>query len=234
MPTITEIFEGFPGRARRGYLGWSSCYLIRTDDGASYLFDCAGPGDRGELRTRLQDNGVAPDELTAVVISHFHYDHAANWDLFSSAKFYIHERELDYIESGEAGGDLGLLRNQLQALKDSVNVNVVRGDQQPLGDLTLLHLPGHTPGSMGLQLGRSILCSDALKHRWDIERSEVSLPVWNPQTARKSIARLAESADTLYPGHDSPLKKQRDTWQATRTPTEMLSFANGASQAISL
>ena len=234
MANIVEIFQGFPGRAGRGYLGWSSCYLVQTDDGSSYLFDCAGPGDRGELKTRLEQHGVKPEALTGVVLSHFHFDHAANWDLFSDAVFYVHEREVEYIESGEAGTDLGLLRHNLRALKDSVNLTVVRGERQPLGDLTLLHMPGHTPGSMALQMERSIFCSDALKHRCDIERSDVSLPVWDPKAARRSIDNLVEHADMLYPGHDSPLTKEAGVWVPARTPSETISFANGESQLISL
>jgi hypothetical protein len=45
---IDVIFQGFPGRTERGYMGWSSVVFIETQD-AKILFDTGGTGERSVL-----------------------------------------------------------------------------------------------------------------------------------------------------------------------------------------
>lgn len=71
---VVPLFSGFPAASDRGFLGWSSCVLLRGR--APMLFDTAGYPERAVLLGRLAEHGVDPEQVGAVFLSHFHFDHA--------------------------------------------------------------------------------------------------------------------------------------------------------------
>src|SRR6201997_4144241 len=104
MANIDILLGGFPGRSERGYLGWSGCYLVATSKGERILFDTPGYNERAVVVAKLAERGISPASLDLVILSHLHFDHAANWDLFPRAEIVVHERELAYATSSEADG----------------------------------------------------------------------------------------------------------------------------------
>jgi glyoxylase-like metal-dependent hydrolase (beta-lactamase superfamily II) len=219
---ISTLLQGFPGRSERGYLGWSACYLVTTARGERILFDTGGYNERAVVVAKLAERGITPDAVDVLVLSHLHFDHAANWDVFPKAEIVVHERELAYASSLEADG--AVLRFHAQALRDESRVRAVSGDGIALTpELTLLHVPGHTPGAMALAAGGSVLCGDAVKSRWDLEGT-LSPPWWNQEEALRSIQRLQSLADVLLPGHDAPLARVGGQWKPRSTPALRIFF----------
>ena len=127
MAKIEILLGGFPGRSERGYLGWSGCYLVTTTKGERILFDTAGYNERAVVVAKLAERGLSPESLDLVILSHLHFDHAANWDVFPKAEIVVHERELAYAASPEADG--AILRFHSQALRAERRVRVVAGDE---------------------------------------------------------------------------------------------------------
>ncbi|MDI3316931.1 MAG: MBL fold metallo-hydrolase [Bacillota bacterium] len=212
---IRTLLDGFPGRSERGYLGWSSCHLVVTGRGRRILFDTCGMNERVELLPRLRAAGAEAEEVDLVVLSHLHFDHAANWDLLPRAEILVHRRELAYATSAEA--DVAVLRDHARELARHPRLRLVDGEAELGEGLRLLEVPGHTPGSLALQVGGAVLCGDALKNRWDLAGG-VPEPVWEPRQARRAIERLAASAERLYPGHDAPLQRRGDAWEPLSRP----------------
>jgi len=222
MAEINILLGGFPGRSERGYLGWSGCYLLTTSKGQKVLFDTAGYNERAVVVAKLAERGISPQSLDLVILSHLHFDHAANWDVFPKAEIVVHERELAYAASPEADG--AVLRFHAQALRAERRVRAVAGDEIVLTpELTLLHVPGHTPGAIALAVEGAILCGDALKSRWDL-RGKLSPPWWNEAEAMRSIERLKASGAVLYPGHDAPLERVGGEIKPRATPSVRIYF----------
>lgn len=232
MPKMHELLSGFPARSDRGYLGWSSCFLIETDDGGRTLFDTGGYNERGTLPQRLQALDVPLEAVDAVVLSHFHFDHAANWDLFPRARIYLHAAEIAYLNDEAANCDSAILRHQLTALQRDTKLVVLNEDAAIGEDLRIVHVPGHTPSSVALVHGDHVFCGDALKNRWDLGRSDVSLPVFDPPQARRSIERLCALGGVLHPGHDAALARAGDTWTAVAEPTAHLHYPDGTTTTL--
>ncbi len=79
--------------------------------GKNILFDCGfyrekfirrwHPSDFVKPSEALQNAGLKPEDITDVIISHIHWDHADGFDLFPKAKIWIQKEELEYY-SGEA------------------------------------------------------------------------------------------------------------------------------------
>ena len=231
MAQINVLLGGFPGRSERGYLGWSGCYLITTSKREHILFDTGGYNERAVLVAKLAERGLSPASLDMVVLSHLHFDHAANWDVFSQAEIVVHERELEYAASPEADG--ATLRFHAQALRTEPRLRTVSGDEIMLApELTLLHVPGHTPGAIALAAGGGILCGDALKSRWDLQ-GKLSPPWWNESAALRSIERLKLAGAVLFPGHDVPLEWSDGDIKPRGTPSVRIFFPDKSEQVVS-
>lgn len=89
--------------------------------------------DKGilQLHQNLMDNGINPSEITKVLMSHLHKDHAGgviddNKQLsFPNAKWYIQEQELQYaFEKGFPS----YITEELEVLKNAPQVNLLKGD----------------------------------------------------------------------------------------------------------
>jgi glyoxylase-like metal-dependent hydrolase (beta-lactamase superfamily II) len=76
--------------------------------------------------------------------------------------------------------------------------------------VTIIHTPGHSPGSISLQVetdqGEALITGDVL-HTGGVALSRVNpLVFWNADQAKASIDRIVEIADVIYPGHDRPFR----------------------------
>ncbi|GAB5602205.1 hypothetical protein FJNA_07300 [Thermus sp. FJN-A] len=200
---VVPVHTGFPGRSHRGYLGLSGAYLVVGR--RLLLYDTLGFGEREGLYGRLEALGFSPLDVASVVLSHLHYDHAANADLFPWAEVYVHEAELHHAErvAKDPRLDPACLAHLPKVLP---RLRAVPGGLVEKG-LALLHLPGHTPGLLGLAVeGVGALVSDAVKSRFDLEGPPAP-PCLDPEAALKSRERLW-SFPRLFPGHDVPLRRE--------------------------
>ncbi|MGE4327157.1 MAG: MBL fold metallo-hydrolase [Pseudodonghicola sp.] len=143
-------------------------HLLRHADGTLDLVDTGcGPtiyaGAGGRLPGLLDGLGIAPAEIDRVIFTHLHGDHAAGAlhpdgsPVFPAARLVMHAAEQAFWQGREdtAGGRL------LAACGDQVEVV---GDGDTLGQgMTTWHLPGHTPGHMGLRFdGGLVLLGDVI------------------------------------------------------------------------
>src|ERR1700682_1344577 len=69
------------------------------------VVDTGFDAKRGKLRNRsitrpvqegLSAAGLDPGTVSDVIITHLHYDHAGNHDLFPNAKYHLQECEMNY------------------------------------------------------------------------------------------------------------------------------------------
>ncbi len=104
----------------------------------------------------LQAIDVDPSEVELVVQTHLHWDHCGNGALFPNAEFLVQKEELRYAVA-PAEGDLELFNANGKGLPKWFDIfdqmTVIEGDRK-LGDgMSVVWLPGHTPGSQGLLVG---------------------------------------------------------------------------------
>jgi glyoxylase-like metal-dependent hydrolase (beta-lactamase superfamily II) len=197
-----------PFASARGALGWSAVLAGAASDGRVVLFDTGGPGDRATLPDRLARRGLVPGDVGLVVLSHLHYDHAANWDLFSRADLAVSTRELEHAD---AGGDWAVLRHVVEPLRRTGRLVELSGAVELDVDMLAVPAPGHTPGSVALAAGDTVLCGDAVKDRWQLAEA-LACPPAARDTTQRSVVALADRARRLWPGHDGPLERDRDRW----------------------
>ena len=228
MPTIDVLLGGFFGRSSRGFLGWSAIYLVTTSSGRRLIFDTGGYNERGTIPKLLEEHGIGVAAIDFVVLSHLHFDHAVNWDLFPNADLVVHEKE---IAHARAGDDPAVLRHQSPALLANNHLHLIREESSILENgVRLFHVPGHTPGAIALTIEDSVLSGDALKSRWDL-RGQLT-DTWNDELALQSIQKIAGLGNRIYPGHDVALERRGGNWSPCGMPRVSLIFPDGCEQAI--
>jgi N-acyl homoserine lactone hydrolase len=205
-PAYRILLPGVPVSSRRGALGWCNVVLLRRG-GRNILFDTGSYGDRRQLLDALAARGLAPADVDLVFVSHFHYDHAANAEIFP-CDVAVSERERRYAVDEEflSARDPFVPRALVPYLAQRL-VAVRSGDEVARG-VVAVELPGHTPGTMGLLLRDEgvLLSGDAVKNAWDLVHDEPPPCFAAPELALESYRRVREVAATVVPGHDRPFR----------------------------
>ena len=91
--------------------------------------------------------GLTPDDIDTVVNTHLHDDHCGNNPLFTRAKFYIQQKELEFCQSPHP-----LDYRYEPDFIDNLNVQPVDGDLELAPGFELILTPGHTPGSQTVRV----------------------------------------------------------------------------------
>ena len=208
MYTVDVLVQGYPGKSLcHGGLGWSTVTLMRGQ-GRTLLVDVGAFGVRRELRHQLQAQGVQPEEVTDVFLTHAHYDHAVNFTLFPNAKVWIGEQELSWAAAQPPGFN-PLPELYVAELMRSARVQRLQAGDEIAPGLTTLAAPGHTPGHLLLYLKAQtpiLFTGDAAKNRAELCSREVDA-TGDAQASRQSIDQIWSvwrqvPGTVLIPGHD--------------------------------
>jgi glyoxylase-like metal-dependent hydrolase (beta-lactamase superfamily II) len=181
---------------------------------------------RGRLHLRCPSDALRLMDVDAakvkdVVITHLHYDHVGNFELFPAATLHLQELEMRYATGRymcsecfrgafEAEDVVGVVRRLYEG-----RVRFHDGDAELHPGISLHLIGGHT---MGLQVvriatrrGWLVLASDASHFYANMEQTRPFPIVWSVAEMIDGYARmraLAESPAHIIPGHD-PLVLER-------------------------
>jgi glyoxylase-like metal-dependent hydrolase (beta-lactamase superfamily II) len=167
--------------------------------------------------------GVQPEEITDLILTHFHYDHSGNLEKFPNARIYIQKREMDYILGPAMGIRQAAMRNSIE-IKDTHQlierlykgqVEIIDGYEKLFGAIELHRVGGHSPGQQVVcvptKRGTVVLASD-VAHLY--ENINEGRPFWvfydlgEVFTAFKKVRSLASEPDLVVPGHDPKVMEQ--------------------------
>ncbi|MDH3319005.1 MAG: N-acyl homoserine lactonase family protein [Betaproteobacteria bacterium] len=189
-------------------------------------FNAAVAAQRGRRVTLPVEEGLRRMQVEVasvkdVVITHLHYDHVGNFDLFPQATFHLQDLEMQYATGRCMAVEAMRHAYELEDVVGMVRrvyagrVRLHDGDGEISPGVTLHHVGGHT---MGLQIvrvatrrGWVVLASDASHYYANMEQSRPFPIVYNVGDMvdgwHKARA-LADSPAHVIPGHD-PLVMDR-------------------------
>lgn len=165
--------------------------------------------------------GVQPDDVTDVLLTHMHYDHAGNLDLLPRARVHLQEAEIQYTVSHYMAykplrhafcvHDVTHVVHRL--FRDELVYHL--GDDEIAPGIQLVHVGGHTLGLQSVRVhtarGWVVLASDA-SHYYENIGHDAPFPIVHDVgqmlDGYRKLLRLAESPEHLIPGHD-PLVRSR-------------------------
>jgi glyoxylase-like metal-dependent hydrolase (beta-lactamase superfamily II) len=95
-------------------------------------------------------------------------------------------------------------------IEHNSNIREVEDGYEIEPGVTVMHTPGHSPGSISVLVetdyGRCVITGDVLHFSSVALTRKNPLVFWNDDQATKSIDRIVETADLIYPGHDRPFR----------------------------
>jgi N-acyl homoserine lactone hydrolase len=106
-------------------------------------------GGHAVLRASLAEVATTPEAIDFVVLTHLHFDHAWNLDLFPNACVIVQREELFHAIDPVATQRIFYFKETLVALlhrKRPSAFRIVDGDLDLVDGVRLLKTPGHTPG----------------------------------------------------------------------------------------
>ena len=201
-------------------IGESRTFIVDTG------FDQTMAAKRARQITRPIDQGLTAlgidvNTVQDVIITHMHYDHAGNRDLFPQARYHIQDREMAYctgrcmchpamnhpFEPDDVAGMVQRIFKGKVAFHD--------GDSQIAPGLSVHHMGGHTDGLQVVRVrtrkGWMVLASDATHFYANIEQTRPFPIVYNIGDMIEAYSRiyaLADAPQLVIPGHDPEVLKR--------------------------
>jgi len=163
----------------------------------------------------LKALGVDADTVADVIITHLHYDHVGNFDLFPAATFHLQDREMAFatgrhmrMKPFRAPMDVEHVTGMVRELYAG-RVTFHDGDAELFPGLSVHRIGGHTDGlqCVRVRTGRGwvVLASDAshlYANRDRVNPYPIVFRVDEMLAGFERLGELADSDDHIVPGHD--------------------------------
>ncbi len=211
----------------------ANSYVVEEADGSLSVVDAGMQGDGKKILAYVTTKMMRkPSDVRTIVLTHCHVDHvrgAAALKAATGAKVAVHEADADFV-SGKAkyplpGGAIGFFFRLLSPFFRVAPVvpDLRLKENDRVGRLTVIHTPGHTPGSISLydKDDKVLFVGDAA--RFLKGRLQGPAPQFTPDMgqAKASIGRLSKlEFEVMLSGHGDPLKSKD-------APQMMARLANG-------
>ncbi len=212
------------------------CLLAVDRDAKRVILVDAGMGDKwgakwvdiygidksgGGLLDGLRRLGFAPEDVTDLILTHLHFDHAGGVTrlgaggapalTFPRAVHYVQRRAWQWGHGPTEKDQGSFLAENFELLQHSNQLHLVEGDAQPFPDVEIIASEGHTAGQ---QLPRFhgdgthvTYCGDVIPTHAHLRPSWVMaydlLPVTTVEEKKVLMAEALEEGGILAFGHDA-------------------------------
>ena len=193
-----------------------NAYLVRVDDGV-LIVDTSMPRSARRILDAVESLGYPVDEVRGIVLTHWHPDHMGSAQALrqaTGAPISIHELDAPVLARRERPQKgrraMGLLLRALRIPALEADRMLHAGDR--IGGLEVIHVPGHTAGSIALRRADGVLLSgDALLpgRHGRVGPPDPGLSLDPDQATASAAALLALAPDVLLPGHGAPVRHSR-------------------------
>ncbi|SDX66875.1 MBL fold metallo-hydrolase [Paenibacillus sp. CF384] len=180
----------------------TNCYLLTEETGKRAFVIDPGMGPK-RLIERIRERGLI---IEAIVLTHAHFDHMAGVDELRRAfdcPVYLHDAEADWLTDAKKNGSARWADVTEPLTTEPAEFGLSEGQKLELigHTFSILHTPGHSPGSVSLLCGGHLISGDVL-FKQSVGRSD--LPGGKERDLYDSIRLKLYKLDPavrVYPGH---------------------------------
>ena len=207
MADIEVLTYGFALTSDQGAFGYSTNSLL-TVGNQRILVDTGPSSRRPWLFRALQSKNLTPEDIDIVILTHMHWDHCQNTDLFRNARILVHPIEMDYARNPNRH-DFAAAQYMAEMI-DKMKLELVSEGDTVVEGVTILDTPGHTKGHLSVLVSegdsRILLAGDALPDSGSVKRGLPYNIFWDVEDARASVEKMVDASRVFYPGHDRPFR----------------------------
>jgi N-acyl homoserine lactone hydrolase len=209
------LFRDVGIKAKGFILAWllmSGDKKILVDTGAF------GPVERPEVRSRYDQTSeqtmhhqlarfhMTIDEITTVINTHLHLDHAGGNAYFPKARFFVQKREMEYAKD-----PVPIHKGSYDLDFTGMKFEYLDGDADIASGIKVILTPGHSPGSQAVLVettqGTYIIAGDTITHfeQMSIPGSDSFWPgaiYVDLREYYRSLDCLKRLGGFILPGHD--------------------------------
>lgn len=201
-------------------------FLLKGEDGSYIMVDTGAPSceeieSRGYPLRHTKDNiqiadqvrkaGADPAQIKLAIMTHLHWDHAWNVDVFPNATFIVQEKEMN-----AAVHPMKIYRKSYGLMEQSngpdwiralMRFKTVKGDKEIVPGIRVITTPGHSDGSQSVLVdtaeGTYMLPGDWIMNKLNLERetptgSNPDVAAWYESLEKVQSLELAG----ILPCHD--------------------------------
>lgn len=215
------------GTIRLDYFVWTI-----EGNGRTFVVDTGFKAPVAERRGRqwlrcptegLRALGIDAAQVQELIVTHLHYDHAGNLDLFPRARLHLQEREMRFVTGRlmcfRHGSFSGLIEQEdvitlVRSLFEG-RIAYLDGHAEIAPGLQLHRVGGHTPGLQVVRVwterGWLVLASDATHFYENIAAERpfhAFVDLAEMFDGWRAVRALADSPEHIIPGHDALVMRQ--------------------------
>lgn len=200
----------------------SIVYLLQLPNN-NILIDTSSKENSKELLSSLTSINLTPKDINTIILTHAHYDHTENINLFPNAKIYgnftkqinsdhaqkeipnilpiekLPNAKIEQSSSNNNYEQKRIIGNQGEH-KNSNGQSGIGMEDCSQKELKIHKTPGHTEGDILIQYKNILFSGDIIFHNGYIGRTD--FPESNPEQMKQSLEFIKTlNFDILCPGH---------------------------------
>ncbi len=190
-------------------------YIIIDSNGIT-IVDTGMPKSHRKILNYIDSIGYKPEDVKQIVLTHAHIDHvgsALKLKQMTKAKVMIHEEDAQYV-TGEKQFEVnrGFLMKMFSSFMkfETFSPDIKLKENDKIGDFLVIHVPGHTPGSIALYNEKNgvIFVGDLLMFMDGDVYGPPEEYTLDMDLAKKSIEKILNyDFKIMLSGHGDPLKE---------------------------
>lgn len=208
MTRIIRLLKGASIGSSYGVMGANSVVYIE-DSGKKMIVDTGHFGNRHVLAARLNEENINPSSIDYVILTHIHWDHSTNIDMFGNSKVIVHKSEMENGSLSPFEKKESLSTRTVKRMISSLDLDLVDEDRIELtSNVFLRETFGHTPGHISVHIieekGGTVIAGDSIPNLRAFLRGRPDY-VYDDDLAISSIEKIKDLKPILIiPGHDAP------------------------------
>jgi hydroxyacylglutathione hydrolase len=193
----------------------SNAYLVE-DNGKLILIDTGMPRNDKKIATAIQKLGYKLTDVSTIVLTHHHPDHTGSLKKMkeiTNAKVAVHISEADFVAGKTQPKPNSLIAKLFVVLVKAkpADVDLTLKDGDKVGRLIVIHVPGHTEGSIALldSERKVVIVGDALFPKNDAIKLPPARLIADSAEEKASLEKLSKfNFDIMLCGHGNPIMSE--------------------------